>query len=151
MTKRHFPFFSPFPFLSPSLSDVCEWRIIFFFSPEGEKRKKQILHCAHSFMVEPPLPCPLLEYHLLPLHLVCARLRRPQTLALCLQYHRHLLTSSPLALDFFAIINVKRRLECSKFLRPGMKLCGLWFLIPSEIRDVPRSYEMCCFCSEPVQ
>ena len=32
-----------------------------------------------------------------------------------------------------------------------MKVCGRWFLVPSEIRDLTRSYEMCYFCSEPVQ
>jgi hypothetical protein len=45
----------------------------------------------------------LLRYPHSPMHLECARLRRPQ--AFCLSQHRHLFTSFPLALALSAIIN----------------------------------------------
>ena len=52
----------------------------------------------------PPLHFPLLRYPLPLLHLLCARLRHTQALALCLSQHRHLFTSSSLALAFSAIM-----------------------------------------------
>jgi hypothetical protein len=79
---------------------------------------------------------------------VCASLRHPPALALCLPPHRHLCTSSPLALALSAIINKPH----AKSPFSGFLQCQSNFIFThseSHIRlECPRNTKVCTLCSD---